>query len=53
MVWCRRDDGYIGRRMPKMPGEKEKRKDSRRFIDEVREDMQVVGGNHLVSVESI
>lgn len=42
---CRRDGGYIGRRMLKMelPGKKKRGRPKRRFIDVVGEDMQVVG----------
>ncbi|KAF7706915.1 hypothetical protein C0J45_4443, partial [Silurus meridionalis] len=41
----RRDMGYIGRRMLRMepPGRRKRGRPRRRFIDVVREDMQVVG----------
>ena len=40
----RKDDGYIGRRMPRMelPGKRKWCKPKRRFMDAVREDMAVV-----------
>ena len=41
----RTDDGCTGRRMLKMelPGKRKRGRSKRRFIDMVREDMQVVG----------
>ncbi|MFY0323996.1 hypothetical protein [Bacillus sp. YIM B13585] len=41
----RRDMGYIGRRMLRMepPGRRKRGRPRRRFMDVVREDMQVVG----------
>lgn len=43
-VW-RRDAGYIARRVLKMelPGKKKRKRPKRRFMDVVREDVQVVG----------
>ena len=42
-VW-RKDDGYIGRRMPRMelPGKKKRGRPKRRIMDVVKEDMAVV-----------
>ena len=40
----RKDDGYIGRRMPRkeLPGKRKRGRPKRRFMDAVREDMAVV-----------
>ena len=39
----RRDADSIGRRMLKLPGKRKRERPKRRFMDMVREDMQVVG----------
>ena len=39
----RRDSGDIGRRMLELPGRRRRGRPKRRFMDAVKEDMQVVG----------
>ena len=51
----RREEGYVGKRMVKMaiPGKRKRGRPKRRWMDSVREDMEIVGAREGDEVDRV